>query len=200
MALPALATVANLTDRGIDTTNTARVNALLASASAAVRAAAGRHPITETTATIVLPTPEGRRLALPGPVRSVSSVTIDGTAVTDWTKSTDSLWRDTWRLSAYDLPGEITVSLTFGLSAVPDDIVDLVCNLVGAGIEHSAAGYAARSGVTSESERIDDYDRSRQYAQGRQATATPMELPEATKRALRARFAAGGLVTVVSRS
>lgn len=200
MALPALATVANLTDRGIDTTNTARVNALLASASAAVRAAAGRHPITETTATIVLPTPEGRRLALPGPVRSVSSVAIDGTVVTDWTKSTDSLWRDTWKLSSDDLPGEITVSLTFGLSAAPDDIVDLVCNLVGAGLEHAEAGYAARSGLAGESERIDDYDRSRQYAQGGQAIATPMELPAGTKRALRARFAAGGLVTVVSRS
>ncbi|PXY20883.1 hypothetical protein [Prauserella muralis] len=197
MALAPLATDADLQARGVDTTNTARVAALLAAASAEVRSAAG-VPISKATATVSLPTPEGRRLALPGPVRSVTSVAIDGEPVDDWKLSGGAIWRPRWR-RAGELPGDVHVTLTFGLDEVPADVVDLVCNLVGAGLEHADAGYAARSGVTSEREHVDDYDVSVQYAQGGAATATPMELPDATRRRLRARFG-GGAVMVVSRS
>lgn len=198
MALAPLASTADLEARGIDTTNATRVTALLNAASAAVRAAAG-SPITATTATISLPTPEGRRLVLPAPVRSVSSVEIDGQPITDYRKSGNSLWRDGWGAPC-ELPGEVVVTLTFGLAEAPADVVDLVCNLVGAGLAHADAGYESRSGVVNTSERIDDYDRSVSYAQGGDATATPMEIPEGTRRSLRRRFGTGGVVMVVSRS
>lgn len=197
MALPPLATVADLSARGIDTSNTERVTALLEAASSAVRAAAG-SPITVVTATIALPTPEGRRLALPTPVRSVSSVEIDGQPVTDYRLSGNSLWRYHWRFP-WELPGEVHVSLTYGRDAAPADVVDLVCNLVGAGMAHAEDGYESRAGVASTSERIDDYDRSVQYEQGSNAVASPMEIPSGTRRSLRQRFGSNA-VMVVTRS
>lgn len=197
MALLPLATVDDLNVRGIDTSNTDRVNALLEAASSAVRAAAG-SPITVVTATIALPTPEGRRLALPTPVRSVSSVEIDGQPVTDYRLSGNSLWRHYWR-NPWELPGEVQVSLTFGRDEAPADVVDLVCNLVGAGLAHADNGYESRSGVTSVSESVDDYTLYTQYQQGSAALATPMELPAATKASLRRRFGTNA-VMVVSRS
>lgn len=197
MALAPLATEADLEARGIDTSNADRVTALLEAASSAVRAAAG-SPITVVTATIALPTPEGRRLALPTPVRSVSSVEIDGQPVTDYRLSGNSLWRYHWRYP-WELPGEVHVSLTYGRDTAPADVVDLVCNLVGAGLAHAEDGYESRSGVTSVSESVDDYTLYTQYQQGAAATASPMELPAATRASLRRRFGTNA-VMVVSRS
>src|SRR5690606_37613490 len=77
MALPPLADVADLNARGIETSNETLINALLASASEAIRDAAG-VPITQVTATVTLPTPPGRRLRLPAtPVRVLTAVGPD---------------------------------------------------------------------------------------------------------------------------
>lgn len=199
MALTPLATVADLDARGIDTTDTVLVDALLASASAAVREAAG-VPITETTSTISLPTPVGRRLQLPPPVSSVSSVSVDGEQVTDWTLVASSLWRARGWQRPGEIPGVVDVTLTFGLPGTPADIVDLVCNLVGAGVKHTEDGYAVRKpGLAGWAEGVDDYRRSEQYAQNADQTASPMELPKRTRQWLATRFG-GGVWTVVSRS
>lgn len=188
-----LATVSDLEIRGIDIPDTALVETLLASASAAVRDAAGTV-ITETTATVALPTPQGRRLQLPGPVQTVESVRLNGEEITDWVVRGDSLWRSRWQCRG-DIPGEVEVTLTFGLLDVPEDIVDLVCSLVGAGVARAADGYEAKHGITSE--RIDDY--SVQYTQGADAVVTPMELPARTRRWLASRFG-GGVAMVATRS
>lgn len=199
MALNPLATVADLDARGIDTSDTTLADTLLESASAAVREAAG-VPITETTATIKLATPHGRRLTLPPPVRTVASVTVDGDTVDDWALVGHSLWWSRGWQAPGEIPGVVTVTLTFGLSEVPADIVDLVCNLVGAGVRHSEEGYAARkTGLAGWAEAVDDYRRSEQYAQNADQTSTPMELPERTRRWLRKRFG-GGATVVVTRS
>ena len=187
-----LATTADLAARGIDTTDTALTDALLASASAAIRDAAG-VPISRTTATITLATPAGRRLDLPPPVQSVDSVAIDGDPVTDWSLVDNSLWRVRPWTRPGDIPKPVTVTLTFGLSEVPADIVDLVCNLVAAGLAHAEGGYASSVGKVSE--RIDDY--SVQYAQGADAVVSPMELPERTRRMLARRFGGSSAMAVM---
>lgn len=187
-----LATTADLAARGIDTTDTALTDALLASASAAIRDAAG-VPISRTTATITLATPAGRRLDLPPPVQSVDSVAIDGDPVTDWSLVDNSLWRVRPWTRPGDIPKPVTVTLTFGLSEVPADIVDLVCNLVAAGLAHAEGGY--ESSVGKLSERIDDY--SVQYAQGADAVVSPMELPERTRRMLARRFGGSAAMAVM---
>jgi hypothetical protein len=196
VALTDLAAVADLNARGIDTSDGPLVTALLASASAAVRDAAG-VPITEITATIVLSTPEGRRLRLPGPVRSVAAVLLDGEALTDWTLRGGDLWRaEGWQCRG-DIPSEAEVTLTFGLPEVPADIVDLVCLLVGAGVKLAAEEYAARAGVIGVTERVDDYQYGVQYAQGEAATVSPMELPERTRAMLARRFGGGATMVAV---
>ena len=191
-----LATPADLEARGIDTTDSALVAALLDAASAAVRNAAG-VPISETAATIELPSPTGRRVDLPAPVRSVESVLVDGDPVEGWRLVGRSVWRDAGWQAPGAVPSVVSVTLTFGLATVPADIVDLVCNLVGAGVAHAASGYASRSSVVSERERIDDYEHSRQYAQGEEATSSPMELPPRTVSMLRRRFGGSARVVVV---
>lgn len=193
MALTPLATVADLQARSIATADTMLVEALLAAASDAVREAAGTA-INETTATVKVPTPLGRALRLPGPVRSVSSVLLDGEPIADWSLRGDTLWRSSWQCPS-DIPGEVTVTYTFGLAEVPADIVNLVCSLVAAGIAHAADGFEARGDLTML--RIDDY--SEQYAQGADAVSTPMELPDRTRRMLAERFG-GGATMVETRS
>lgn len=197
MALPPLADVADLNARGIETSNETLINALLASASEAIRDAAG-VPITKVTATVTLPTPPSRRLRLPAtPVREVTAVTLNGEPIADWTLRGDSLWRPCGWQRVGDIPGEVEITFTAGLDETPADIVDLVCNLVGAGVAHAAAGYQARNSNV-QSEAIDDYRVT--YVTGEDGTVSPVvELPARTRDWLRARFG-GGPVMVVTRS
>lgn len=190
MALAPLATPADLEARNIDATEPL-ASAMLAAASAEVRAAAG-SPISQTTSTVRL---TGwwydQFLKLPGPpVVSVDKVEIDGDEVDDWRLSRDRLWRASGWGCDYG-PSEVVVTYTHGFTAVPADIVDLVCSLAGAGIAAAQEGYASHAGVVTE--RIDDY--SVTYAQGAEAVATVMELPERTRNRLRARF--GGSARLV---
>ena len=193
MALDALVAVADLDARGIDISDQALITELIASASAAIRDAAG-SAITETTATIKLLTPTGRRLELPGPVRSVSAVLLDEEPITDWVLRGDDLWRESWQCRG-DIPGEVTVTFVFGLTEVPADVVDLACNLIGAGVNHAAEGYEAKTGIAYE--RIDDAGIG--YTQGGDAVVSTMELPDRTRRMLARRFG-GSAVMVGSRS
>ncbi|MBB1153994.1 hypothetical protein [Amycolatopsis dendrobii] len=190
MALPDLATVANLNNRGIDTTNTARVTEFLGSASDAVRDAAG-VPITAGTFTVTIVGEPDQWLSLPGqPVTAVSNVLLDDVPVTDWDLRAGRLWRARgWRTCGG--ASNVTLTITGGLVDVPRDIVDLVCSMVGFALHRAEEGYASRGDQTAE--RIDDY--SVQFdasAAGR--LAGPMELPDATRRRLRARFGGGASV------
>jgi hypothetical protein len=192
VALPDLATAADLTARGIDINPSGvDVNALLAAASAEVRSAAG-VPISRTTWTMTIPGVCGEWLRLPGqPVVSVAAVAIDGNTVTDWKLVGGHLWRECgWQRT--HTPVNVTATVTGGLVEVPKDIVDLTCSLVGTGIAAAEDGYESKAGKAYES--IDDYRVG--YEQGPGQTAGIMELPEATRVRLRARFGGGaGLVT-----
>lgn len=191
MALAPLATVADLSARGIDVSNHALIDALLNAASEAIRDAAG-SPISEVTSTVVLDGVQGFRLALPSsPVTSVTAVSVDGEAVTDYTVHGGILRRSAgWGPGCYGTaPDPVEVTYTHGYAEVPADIVNLVCMFVAAGLAEAADG--ARAGITNE--KIDDY--SVGYAQGSEAVASAMEIPERTRRMLRARFGGGVYVT-----
>ena len=195
MALATLALTADLTARGIDTSNAPLVAAMLAEASASVRDAAGA-PISETESTIKLLGSRDRWLRLPGqPVTAVDEVELDGVPVTDFLFREGALWRSAgWEGCE---PSEVTVTMTHGYAEVPADIVGLVASLAAAGINraNSDAGYATTTGVQSESETIDDYQTSRTYVTGSDVVAGVMELPERTRLMLSQRFGGGVYVT-----
>lgn len=193
MAYEPLATAADLSARGIDTTNTLAVEALLDAASAAVREAAG-CPISEQTSTVTLWTEASRRIELPArPVSSVATVVLDGETLTvedDYVLRGSSLWRTCQWQAQGDIPSELVVTFTHGYTEVPADIVDLVCNLVGAGMASVDEGYATHAGKQYES--IDDYRVG--YTTGSDAVSSVMELPERTVKSLRARFGTTSVV------
>lgn len=189
MALPDLAASADLSARGI--TPTAVHTVMLAVASSLVREAAG-SPILEADSTVVLTAWGGRSLELPGrPVQSVSAVTVDDVAVTDYLL-TDSgnLWRRTgWGWD--EEPVTVEVTMTHGLPEVPAHVVNLVCDLTVLG---AAAAESGASDPRVVAESIDDY--SVKFAEGAEGVATAMELPKMTRRWLRAQFGGGvGVVT-----
>lgn len=184
MALPDLATDADLEARGVDPS---AVHALmLAVASSVVRAAAG-SPILQATSTVVLTDWGGTLLRLPGlPVRSVASVKVDGETVTDWrlVDASSLFHASCWGDDAS--PADVEVTMTHGLPEVPAHIVQLVCDLAIAGADAATSG-AKDPGVVAE--KIDDY--SVTFAAGAEAVATAMELPVLTKQWLRSQFGGG---------
>ncbi len=206
MALADLAAVADLTVRGITVTSPGEddlVATLLEVASTMVREAAG-VPILEATSTVTLTGwLHETWVDLPGkPIQSVASVSIDGTAITDWRLAEHRLWRACgWSTDAG--PADVEVTMTHGLPTVPADIVDLVCAMVAAGLKAAreaddGTGLAARD-PSIQAVKIDDY--SETYATGADASVTSptaMSLPERTRDALRTRFG-GGILTVTSR-
>jgi hypothetical protein len=190
VALEPLAAEADLTARGIDTSNTDQTDALLAAASAAVRGAAG-SAITRDTSTVTFWTEASRRVELPAkPVNSVASVTLDGVTVTDYVVRGSSLWRSHPWHQYGQVPGQLVVEFEHGYDEVPADIVDLVCSLVAAGQAAAADGYDPKRGVAYE--RGDDYGYG--MATGSDEVVSPMELPAKTRAWLRRRFGSGASV------
>lgn len=167
---------------------------MLDSVSDAVRDAAGT-PISATTATITIPGPTGRKLRLPGPVRSVTTVAIDGAPVTDWTRYGSELWRTTDWTPAGHTPVPVTVTFTSGYDPVPADIVRLVCSMVAAGLaQDTQGGPGSHRGLAYE--RVDDAQVG--YLQGTNEIVDALELPAATRQYLHNRFSgSAGLIEVV---
>lgn len=193
MAFVPLATVADLTALNVDITGKeVLADSLLASVSEAVREAAG-VPITRESSTVSFGTEASRRIELPArPVVSVESVALDGVALTagvDYVLRDGHLWRldGMWHQHGA-VPSELTVAFTHGFAAVPADIVKLVCTFVAAGLNEAEDGAASTRGVSSE--RIDDYQVS--FTRGDDEVVDLTELPERTRRMLRARFSGGG--------
>ncbi|HYF71337.1 MAG TPA: hypothetical protein VD864_00875 [Nocardioides sp.] len=189
-----LATVGDLGVRGVDVTNLALAEEMLAVASASVRGAAG-SPISRVTSTITYTGWAGSPwLILAGqPVVAVSAVSVDGRSVSDWRLADGRLWRRSGWGPGYDSgPTTVDVTQTHGLLVVPADIVNLVCDFAAAGID--AANEGGGNHVGKVAERIGDY--SVTYAQGAEAVASVMEIPAGTRQWLSAMF--GGSAAVVS--
>lgn len=160
----------------------------LAAVSAAIREAAG-SPITTTTATITVPGSCTSWLDIPGPVRSVASVTLDDTALaaTDFRVWPDRLWRR-YGWGGPEVP--VTITYTLGVDEPPADLVQLACELV-----VLASGGDALIDPRVSSEGVDDYRVT--YREGGGVSA--VELPRATRERLYARFSGGGVSSVGSR-
>lgn len=190
--LPDLATVEDLTARGIDTTNEELAQTLLDSVSDAVRDAAG-SPIAKTTSTITLLTEPSRRIELPvRPVHAVTSVKLDGILLADCFLRGTSLWRETPWQERGEIPHELTVTVEHGYDPVPEDVVNLICMFVAAGLASAEGGFEGHRGV--QSVRLDDF--SETYFGGVAELVDPTEIPDRTKAALRKRFGASGSVVM----
>ena len=185
MALAPLAAVADLLLRGVDTSHSTRTAKALDVASSAVRDAAGAV-ISEVTSTLTLNALHDTFLPLPGPVTAVTSATVNGVPVTAYENRGDGL-----HLSGGWSAGPIVVTFTHGLPEVPEDIVDLTCNLATAWLNHVAEGGGSTAGL--ESVRLDDDAEA--YSDEFAGQVSPVFIPEVTRQWLRARF--GGGVTVV---
>ena len=188
MALAPLATTTDLSDRGVTTGNMSKA---LAVASAAIRDAAGSS-ISSLTSTVVVNGGWGNLLGMPGPVTSVASVLVDGSAIAsdDYEVLPNGLWRHCgWMVCGRPVP--VTVAYTHGLAAVPDDIVDLTCQLAIAWLNHTSTGGGSVAGLQSAA--IDDAREA--YTDEAAGQISPAFIPEATRNWLARRF--GGGVEVV---
>lgn len=189
MAVDPLATLADLEGFGIAVPDDQAVLAerLIESVTSQVREAAG-SAITEATSDVVLPGTREQFLPLPGgPIRSVSSVHVDGLEVTDFKVRSGRLWRPWgWRGQHVD----VTVVWTHGLPEAPADITKLVCTLVAAGLHEQVEGIGERRGRQYMS--IDDYREG--FTTGDTEIVDLTELPERTRRMLASRFGGGAHV------
>lgn len=183
MALAPLATAADLTARGV--TVSAEEELFVATcfevASAIVREAAG-SPISETTSTVELEA-SSARLLLPGPpVTAVSAVSVDGAAVTDYKLRSGAVTRP----CGFPCGAAVDVTYTHGLPAVPADIVDLVCRLVGQELVkfREAGAESALADRPLIQERIGDWSATYAY----ETRQSDMELPKYWRDRLAARF------------
>lgn len=185
MALPDLATTADLSARGYVADDPTVEATMLAVASSLVREAAG-SPIAEHAATVTWwATEPGEWLDIPvKPVRSISALTLDGTAITDHKLVHGDLWRSSGWYSCE--PVEVEATLVCGLPAVPEHIKQLVCDLAILGIDTATAGAVDPRVVA---ERIDDY--SVTFSPAAATVASAMTIPSATRIALRAQFGRG---------
>lgn len=194
MALAPLATVADVEARGVtvDSADVGTLTTFLATASAAVREAAG-CPVSQATSTVTGLYAEGSAwLTLPGlPVSAVASALVDGVGVSGWSLRNSRLHR------AAGWDGEVTVTYTHGLPDVPADVVDMVCRLALAGLIAAKASPDGSDLAASRvwQERIGDY-----YVMYRQdgGGLSEIELPAAIASSLRARFG-GGVGLLMSR-
>lgn len=185
-----LAFVSDLLSRNIDATDQILADTMLASASAAIREAAG-SVISRTTSTFSLVGSQEPWLPVPlQPIRSVDTVKIDGAAIVDFKVRDGRLWRSAgWASTAEGSEVELTV--THGFDVVPEDIVDLCCSLAAAGIIAATEdGYDPKRGLASFG--IDDYREG--YAKGDDEIISPFDLPQRTRDWLRQRFGGGAYV------
>ena len=182
--LPPLATSSDLAARNIVLPSNMDATAVLASATDAVRDAAG-CPIIQATSTAILVASDPCWLDLPaGPVTSVASISVGGTPLTGWTKVGDSIKIGASWPPGTCLPVEVSVTYTHGLPTVPADIVDLVCQL--AAIMGNQDGDPGAGGKLT-GVRLGEYSETYSIPAGTESPS-PVALPTTLRNALRARF------------
>lgn len=186
MALAPLAAVADLRARGVDTTDTLRIDTALDVASSAVRTAA-ETAISRCTSTLQIRAVQATYLPLPGPIWSVDTVTIGGAPATGYEIDDD---RTGLHLRRGWAGGKIVVTFDHGLPEVPADIVDLTCTLAIAWLGHIAEGGGSTAGLSSV--RVDDANES--YTDEAAGQVSPVFIPEATRSWLANRFGGGAYV------
>lgn len=113
-----LATIADLAaamQTSVEDLDSDQADLALTLATAEVQAAVGGQRILSTTSSVVLPAPWDYWLHLPQwPVRSVSSVAIDGTTVTDWYLRGQRLYRAVGWAETTNPPSQVAVTYAHG--------------------------------------------------------------------------------------
>lgn len=132
-------------------TSTATLALTVASSLFALRA---RTRFEANSTTYTVPSTDGTanyRVELPHtPVTAVSEVRINGTAITDYTRINNTLYRLIGFGFRWAFPPDvIEVDYTYGYTAVPDDVK-------GAVLETAGAAYMGPD-ITTAAEAIDDY-------------------------------------------
>lgn len=199
--LDPLGTAADLTARSITWVSPAEddmVATFLAEASAAIRDAAG-VPISAVTSTVELVGSCDRWLRLPGPpVTAVAAASIDGDDVAGWKLVGGMLWRSSGWQPTHE-PSLVTVEQTHGLPVVPEDIIGMVCALVGMALRavHSSTDGAGAAPLPQDviSVGIDDYRVA--FRQDGDRNLTVFTIPERVRKSLRARFGGGAAMVQV---
>lgn len=131
-----------------ETIDRASAEQAISTASAWVESST-RLAFTSRTSTLRLPSAAARMIEWPlRPLRSVASVTIGGTAYTDFSVTADGwLWRSAGWQTLW-APQTVEVTATYGFEITPADIKGVV-------LEVAAGIFEGRLGV--ESQRIDDF-------------------------------------------
>lgn len=196
MTLPPLATTTDLAARNITLPSDMDSSVVLASATDAVRDAAG-CPIVQATSTAMLIVTDPCELPLPaGPVASVASITVGGDPLVGWTKVGDTVQFNvtapTWP-STTSFPLEAIVTYTHGLPIVPADIVDLVCQI--AAIMGNQNGDPGAGGKLT-SLRLGSFSETYSIPAGTEGPS-PVALPDSLKNSLRARFGTSAVMVRV---
>lgn len=181
MALEPLASITDLSARSEDAAADVNATTALNVASAAIRDAAD-SPISQATGTVTVVGSPSSTLTV-GLLRNVTAVTIDGEAVTDYKATGTGLWRP----GGWGNYSEVAITGTFGLPTVPEDIVDMCCQLAIAWVNHSSSGGGSTAGLTMVA--IDDAREG--YTDEAAGQVSPVFIPEATRAWLRSRFSGG---------
>lgn len=192
--LPPLVMAADLEAFNIDVSDEAMTDMVVAAVSSGIREAAG-VPITLTTSTVELGGRNSTFLDLDvKPVRSVSEVLVNGEPVEDHKVRDGRLWR---KAGWGNIEDDITVTVTHGYDKVPADVLKLAVNLIAAGLNEATSddGLAARRGLVSRQESIDDYSRQESYVRGEDEVVDLTEIPDRTREWLRERFGSQAYVT-----
>jgi hypothetical protein len=196
VALPPLATPQQLADQlnvtlwtGSELT---QVEAFLDGASGELRTLIGQ-PLSRVVDSTVTLYADGRgAVLLPAfPVVSITSVTVEGTTVTDY-KLRD---RTLYRMGA-GWGDEVVVTYTHGWDPMPADIVKWTCVLAASFLSaaKSSGALGMTAGVTSRDEHIDDYRLAVSGPSGGgAATDVGMVIPDRVAARLKATYGDGGI-------
>lgn len=179
-----LATVADLEarlGRSLDAAEVIRAEALLAGASARVRSYTGQQ-FEQTTTTARLRVRNGRVRLPQRPVTAVTAVAdVDANAI-------NFTWHAGDSLTGFGRTGWVDVTYTHGYVAIPDDVIEVVCQMAlrAFGVAADAGGYA--------SESIDDYS----YSVGTVAASGAVGMLDQDRAALAPYRRLGGTIRVAT--
>lgn len=167
-----------------------QANAILGDATAWLQSEIGQLIESGSSTFTLRVDPCDRRIRLPQwPVVGVTSVTVNGTAITDYELADGCLYRECgWPPAPGDQFCVVVIDFDYGFAEIPGVLVTW-CLVLAAGIlaQIKRSGSLAASGITSE--RIDD------YAVSYDPSATTFALPERQLERLRAQFGQGVYVT-----
>lgn len=146
-------------------------NLLIEMATGIVQAACGQLLVeTEVSELVDITTPDYWLELSNKPIRSVDTVELDGTVITDWSLRKQKLWRAGGWLLSYSPPSQAEVTYTYGYPAGSQYLQ--LARLIALSL--AQAGYGNPGQVQSEA--IDDYRVSYADALARMELTEPMRM------------------------